>query len=235
MRPNNSVLQNPLFSAALTLTGILLGLLLSILAAWADYEATSYGFMRRAHSQFNGLTCPAFIGKNESKTISIKVSNPTEQTIFPGVATQISASREFDSKIEHIQLEPGEQAILQRTVGPENIDLGFFIFVDVQVSAMYPLPARESTCGILVFPVSSGALILILGTALSILLMAAGTFLSSKNKRPARSINSIMFIVMGTFLAMIFSFMGWWLQTFVVIAVLLLTLLLMAGTLFQRT
>jgi hypothetical protein len=124
---------------------------------------------------------------------------------------------------------------LERTIGPQNIDLGLFIFVDAQVSAMYPLPARENTCGILVLPVRNGISVLVIGTALSLLLMASGIFLLYKNKLPANRPNSILFLVVATILSMVFSFMGWWLQAIVVIIVLLLTLLLTAGSYFQRT
>lgn len=219
----------------LILTGIVVGLLLSVLAAWADYEATSYGFMRRAQAPLRGLSCPIFMGKNESNTVAIRISNPTEQTIFPGITTQLSTPQEFESSIDHVELQPGEEFKLERTIGPQNIDLGLFIFVDAQVSAMYPLPARENTCGILVLPVRNGISILVIGTVLSLLLMASGLFLLYRYQLPANRPNSMLFLVAATILSMTFSFMGWWLQAIVVIVVLLLTLLLTAGSYFQRT
>lgn len=233
MKVSNSVLYNRNFSVGLILSGILFGLFLAILSTWADYEASSYGFMRRAQAPFQGLSCPVFMGKNESRTVSIKVSNPTEQTIFPGILTQISTPQEFDSNTEHVQLEPGEQLTLRKTVGPENIDFGFFIFVDAQVSATYPIPARENICGILILPFGNGTLLLIAGTLLSLSLMAFGLFLLYKNKASARRPDSVLFLVVATLIAMSFSFMGWWLQSLVVIVILLLTLLLTAGSYFQ--
>jgi hypothetical protein len=175
------------------------------------------------------------MGQNESNTVAIRISNPTEQTIFPGIMTQISTPQEFESSIDHVELQPGEEFKLERTVGPQNIDLGLFIFVDAQVSAMYPLPARENTCGILVLPVRNGISILVIGTVLSLLLMASGMFLLYKNKLSAHRPNSILFLVVITILSMTFSFIGWWLQAIVMIVVLLLTLLLTAGSYFQRT
>ena len=133
------------FPVLLTLAGILMGLLLSLLAVWADYESTSYGFTRRAQAPFGGLTCPVFMGRNESSTVYLEISNTTDQNLSPGVRTQISTPDEPISAVEAIRLAPGEQKTLQRTVGPENVDLGMFIFVDALVYAVYPMPDQDST------------------------------------------------------------------------------------------
>ena len=233
MKDNQFSQRKPRIAGVLTLTGILIGLLLSVLAAWADYEATSYGFLRRAKTPFQGLICPVFIGKSERKTVSVTVSNPTDLSLSPGVWTEISTSQETDSKIEHIQLAPGEQVTVQRTVGPEHIDLGFFIFVDALVYSAYPMPDRENTCGILVLPINGGTQLLILGTVLSALCLAAGLFISYRNERGVRQPPSMLFMVIATVLAMIFSFMGWWMPAVLLIVLLTLTLVITAGTFFR--
>ncbi len=218
----------------LTLTGILMGLLLATLAVWGDYESTAYGFVRRAQAPFQGLSCPVFIGNNESKVVSIEISNPTDQILSPGLRTQISMPSEPDSNVEYIRLAPGEQITLQRTVGPENIDLGLFIFVDAFVFATYPIPDRETTCGILVLPVANGTRLLIFGTALSTLLMSTGAYSLYKDKWLRPSLRSLMFMVLATVLAMILGFVGWWLPAVILIVLLILTLLIRAGVLLTE-
>lgn len=232
MKTDKDFQRKPLFSVILTLTGILIGLLLTILAVWADYESTAYGFPRRAQASFGGLSCPIFMGRNQSSIVSIKISNPTERTISPSVRTEISTSLEFEMELDHIQLAPGEQMTLQRTIGPEHIDLGMFIFVSTLVYSAFPLPVRQTTCGILVLPTSNGALLLIIGTALSVLFMAAGTYLLYKNGWFVRRSRSILFTVVATVLAMFFSFMGWWLLAGALLILSVLTLVTTAGTLF---
>lgn len=224
--------RKPFFPVILTLTGILIGLLLALLAVWADYESTAYGFSRRAQASFGGLSCPIFMGRGQSSVVSIKVSNPTERTISPSVRTEISTPIEFEMKLDHIRLAPGEQINLQRTIGPENIDLGMFIFVSTLVFSTFPLPDRQTTCGILVLPTSNGALLLIIGTALSVLLMAAGTYLLYKNGWFVSRSHSILFTVAATVLAMVFSFMGWWLLAGALLILSVLTLVITAGSLF---
>jgi hypothetical protein len=221
--------NRPLSPVILTVAGILMGLLLALLAAWADYESTAYGFPRRAQTSLQGLTCPVFIGKYEHGTVSIKISNPTERTLSPGIRTQISTPFEPDSRIEYVQLAPGEHITLQRTIGPENVDLGMFIFVDALVYSIYPVPDQESTCGILVLPVANGALVSIFGTTFSILLMAGGTYIRNESKHPGRRTRPVRFLVIATLLAMTLGFTGWWLPTVMLIILLILTLLIQAS------
>ena len=207
MKENKNQRKSP-FPVILTLTGILIGLLLSLLAVWADYESFSYGFPRRAQAPLRGLTCPVFMGRNESGTVSLKISNPTDRNLSAGIRTQISTSTEPLSQVEGIRLAPGEQMTIQRTVGPENIDFGMFIFVDALVYAVYPMPDRETTCGILVLPVTNGTYPLILGTALSVLLMAAGIYLLNKNGLPVGRSRPLLFMVIATMLAMTLGYIG---------------------------
>jgi hypothetical protein len=229
MEANKNFQHKSVLPVVLTLTGILMGLLLALLAVWADYESTAYGFMRRAQASFQGLTCPVFIGKHESKVVFIKISNPTDRRLSPSIRTQVSAPFEIDSRIEHVELAPGEQITLQRTVGPENIDLGMFIFVDALVYATYPIPDRETTCGILVLPIANGTHLLIFGTGFSILLMGVGMYISYKNEQPGRQSYSTRFIVLATVLAMTFGFWGWWVVALILIILSILTLLISAG------
>ena len=231
MKENKNQRKSP-FPVILTLTGILIGLLLSLLAVWADYESISYGFPRRAQAPLRGLTCPVFMGRNESRTVSLKIYNPTDRTLSAGIRTQISTSTEPLSQVEGIRLAPGEQMTIQRTVGPENIDFGMFIFVDALVYAVYPMPDRETTCGILVLPVTNGTYPLILGTALSVLLMAAGIYLLNKNGLPVGRSRPLLFMVIATMLAMTLGYIGWWLAAFLLIILCFLTLLHSAGNLF---
>ena len=232
MKADKDFQRKPFFPVILTLTGILIGLLLALLAVWADYESTAYGFSRRAQASFGGLSCPIFMGRNQSSVVSIKVSNPTERTISPSVRTEISTPIEFEMELDHIQLAPGEQITLQRTIGPENIDLGMFIFVSTLVFSAFPLPDRQTTCGILVLPTSNGALLLMIGAALSVLFMAAGTYLLYKNGWFVRRSRAFLFTVAATVLAMFFSFMGWWLLAAALLILSVLTLVTTAGSLF---
>lgn len=220
------------FPVILALTGILMGLLLSLLAVWADYESVAYGFPRRARAPLQGLACPVFMGRNERGVVYLKISNPTDRNLSPSIRTQISTSSVPVSQLEAVRLAPGEQVTLQRAVGPENIDLGMFIFVDALVYAVYPLPDRQTTCGILVIPFSDGTYPWILGTALSVLFMAAGTYLLYKNELTVARSRPLFVMLIATILAMTLGYIGWWLGSILLIIVCFFTLLHSAGILF---
>jgi hypothetical protein len=121
---------------------------------------------------------------------------------------------------------------VQRTIGPENIDLGMFIFVSTLVYSTYPLPDRQTTCGVLVLPVSNGAFPLIFGSVLSVLCMAGGTYFLYKSEWFVRRSHSMLFLVAVTVLAMVFAFMGLWLVAAILIVLLILTLVITAGSFF---
>lgn len=121
---------------------------------------------------------------------------------------------------------------VQRTVGPENVDLGMFIFVDALVYAVYPLPDREATCGILVLPIPNGTYLFVSGTALSLLFMAADTYLLYKNGLPDGRSRSMLLMVITTLLAMTFGYLGWWSGALFLILLLILASLIGAGNFF---
>lgn len=227
-------LPNPVLSVLITLTGILIGLLLALLAVWGDYESTSYGFMKRASAPFGGLSCPIFLGRDETGTVSISISNSTDRPLSPGVRTEISTSQDLVSDLEFVPLAPGARITLQRTVGPENVDLGSFIFVSASVFSMYPLPDQEMTCGIFVLPVDGGSRwILVLGTTLSLLMMCAGSFILYKRDWRAARSRSLLFMVVATALALFFGFRGSWVQALLLIIMVILTFLIKSGSLFE--
>jgi hypothetical protein len=219
-------ISNKFHPVALSLLGILIGLLITIPAVWADYEATSYGFEKRATERLPGMRCPAFIGNKESQVVSIHIVNASKRPISPIVKTMLSTPVLMDSRTEFIHLSPGEQIIVQRTVGPDNIDLSWFIFAKAQVIAAYPMADQENTCGIFVLPIAAhGSLVPILGIMLSALFMASGLFLLDRRATPPEQLRSLVFLVVVTSLAMLAGFMGWWLQAILLFAVIALAFL----------
>jgi hypothetical protein len=225
---------HPAVAMLLTLTGILIGLLLSLLAAWGDYESTSYGFMKRANAPFRGLSCPVFLGRSETGTISIRLTNSTDHPVSAGVRTEISASQEPASNLQFVQLAPGERATVKQTIGPENIDLGSFILVSTSVFSMYPVPDQEMTCGVVVLPMAGGSQpLLIVGTTISLLLMSAGSYFLYRRGSSGPRSRSVLFMTLATALALFFSFRGSWVQALFLIIMVVLTFLITSGSLFE--
>ena len=219
-------------------TGISIGLILIAVAAWGDYESTSYGFARRANEGLRGLTCPILLTRGETGTIALKISNPLDRPLHPSVRIEIST--EFDPQvfIESVTLVPGESKRLEWIVGAENIDLGNFIFASVQVHGTYPIPNRETTCGIFIIDLpGSGRNILISLSILSLIGLSGGLFLMFRNgfrtNLAANRWYAILFLAGAIVSGGILSFTGSWFLSVVLLVVALLVCLLLVGAQFS--
>jgi len=210
--------------------GVLLGLLLALLSAWADLEANFYGFLKQADTSLYGLSCPIMMTANESSHVSIEISNTTDRRLSPNVKTEISSPFTLIQSFDYANIAPGETTTLQKTIGAENIDLGQFIFVNVLVYSTYPMPNQQSICGVFILPMrGNGTMILIAGTLLSLLFTGSGAYFLRKSGLESKRLNPLLFIAALVPIAIFISFIGWWLPTALVLAVLLLTLVIAIG------
>lgn len=219
--------------------GVMAGILLITISTWADMEAASYGFQRRSSDPLSGLACPILLTRNETGIISLSVSNPTDKPLHPSARTEISA--EFEPKIfvESVDLEPGQSKKLEWTVGPENVDLGYFILANVQVYASYPIPNREKTCGILMVDLpGSGKVVVIALAAVGLIGLSLGLYLIGKlgppEKAAAYTWNAIIFLTALIVVGLILSFMGSWIPAMGTLVISVLISLLLINSLVFR-
>jgi len=226
-KPSNSVVV-PLF--IVYSLGVLLGFTLSFLAAWADLESTVYGFIQQAPNTFSGLECPIFITRGETETINIAFTNTLNKKLHASVRTELSTPVTLDAKIDYVDLEPGQTLHLERTIDSNNIDLGQFIFAKAMVYSIFPLENRETTCGVFVLPFgTSGAMTLYLVTTLSILSMGGSLYLMWKNDILKAQGNALLALAGFTLLAILFSFLGRWLWSIIMIIGVILVSMIVFG------
>jgi hypothetical protein len=216
--------------------GVLVGLTLMGIAVWGDYEASSYGFARRASEGLRGLSCPILLTRNEPGTISLKVSNPTDRLMHSSVRTEISPETEPDIFTESVTLTPEESIRLVWAVGPENIDFGNFILASVQVYGTYPVPSRASTCGIFIVDLPGrGRDILIALSLVGLISLGGGLYSMNRygfrTNRPAILWQGILFLAMVLLCGGILGFAGSWLPSVFLLVVALLVSLLIINTL----
>lgn len=216
--------QKRTFLYILYAVGILLGVTIATLAIWADYEAASYGFPRRAQTPFKGLSCPIFMTRNETQTIQIRLTNSTEKKISPSIRTEISTKLVTDEKLEFFELGPGESLLVERTIDSENIDLGQFIFAQTSIFSAHPLPDQENTCGVFILPMGgNGTVILIVISLISLISTIMGLFLLNKSNVPKKIFYPLGFIAIVMVLAMTCSFLGLWIQGILMLVLAILT------------
>lgn len=233
-----------IFGILLYSLAVITGLFLIGIATWGDMEAASYGFPRRASSSLRELNCPILLTRNElirneTGKISLNVSNPTDKPLHPSVRTEISA--DFDPQVfnESVDLAPGESKRLDWSIGPENIDLGRFILASVQVYASYPIPNRETTCGIFIIDLP-GSGRTIATTLVAFTLIGLGWGLYSMNKSDFRQgraggvWNAIILLTVLIVGGLVLSFTGAWLPSIAILVGATLISLILINSLIWR-
>ena len=219
--------------------GIVIGLYLIVIATWADMESAFYGFPRLAEAGLGGFSCPVLMTPNDTNKVSLRVSNPLDQSISPSIKIMISTSTMADEFLENVELAPGESKILEWTVGPDNIDLEHFIFAKVLMYSAYPLPSKEDTCGIFIvnLPVSGKILLPIL-VVISLLGMGWGIYgmnrIGVSNGWLEKKFRPMAFLAIIVALGFIVSFMVGWIPSILLLAVAVLMVFILLGSFFMN-
>ncbi len=217
------------------LTGLAIGLALALAPIWGDYEGMSYFSSGGAYAAFDGLRCPILAARSDVTTITATLENPGNKQVEPYyevVISGVSATRSIDG---HIVVPPHSSRTAQWTVNANDIDLGFFIMIKMDILPLPGSPAREGTCGIVVLNLGplNGSQILGLGLALALGGMVVGLAVregtgQSTSSRDLSVRNGLRTAGVTTCLAMLTGFLGWWLIGFILgaITVLLVVVLL---------
>ncbi len=227
---------SPLISLSYVV-GVIIGLYLVVVSTWADFEAAFYGFSRLADMGLDGFSCPVLMTRDETNSVSLKVSNTTDNLISPVIKTEISTSMVIQEFQESLELAPGESKKLNWSVGPGNIDLGNFIFAKALMFSAYPFPNRETTCGIFIVDLpGNGWVILTILVGLS--LSGMGWALYEMNKVNdattwvIRHFRPMAFLAILIILGFVSSFLGGWMPSILILAVTLLMIVILLGSLF---
>jgi len=217
------------------LLGFFLGLALALSAIWSDFEGFSYFNTGAGYQSFNGLVCPILMTRSEKSVVTADFENPSGQEFEPYYEVAISApgsSRKLEGQLS----VPAHAArSVQWTVDANDIDLGFFIFVDVQVLPVAEYSTREGTCGIMVLdlPGMTGGQVFAWTLAASLIGLVLGLGLwenaaGSTNDRYRNRHRIFQALGIMVLLALLASIIGLWAAGlfFCILAVLLLVICL---------
>lgn len=228
-----------LFSTAYIL-GVIPGLALIVVATWADLESTFYGFNRLASTQLSGLSCPILMTREETSSFSLKLTNTLERRASPTIRVDISTPNLPFSNTERFPLEPGETLRKNWEIGPENIDLSRFVFTQVVVYSMYPIPNRQNGCGIFVVDLpGSGWGVTWIIVAVSVLGMGIGLYGLNHPQSRSRgaevpALRPFVFLSIMIVIGIIASIMGWWFPGIMILVVSVLLIFSIIGMLISR-
>ena len=220
-------------SIVIYILAALIGFALVLLATWADVEAQTYGFYRRANIGLPGLNCPILMTPGEVSKVSLRLTNTTNNLLTPNIRMEISKPVMPFLSTESVKLAAGESKTMEWTIGPENIDLGNFIFINALTYSSYPLPSRESMCGVFIINLpTNGRIIVAIMTILSLLGMGFGLYGLNRSPSLARRVLIARrpLLVLSVFIAVsiLVTFVGWWWPG---VILLVLTLLLVMAVL----
>ncbi len=162
---------------------IILGVILILVRAVPDLEATMYGFIKYNYPRLTSLTCPVLMTSRDQEPVTVKLRNPLDRSLSWYVDAQFSTNIIISDTSERFDLQPGESRVLSWDVDQNNLDLGYFIFARAFASSSSSLPMREATCGTLVLdlPIKGGPVIYFTILILSVIGAAVGLLLWSRN------------------------------------------------------
>jgi hypothetical protein len=208
---------------------ILIGLVLTLLRAIPDLEASMYGFIKYGYPRLYSLSCPVLMTVEDSEPVSIRLHNSLDRNLSYFVEAQLSAPYLIVTDDQRLDLQPGESQKLIWQVDKENIDLGSFIFARVFTSAAAANGFHESTCGtfVLNLPLAGGPAIYYSFFILSLLGIALGLWLWFSNRDysiPGTSTRSgwMIFLAGVVVVGLVTSLVNFW---FVAIVTVFLALL----------
>jgi hypothetical protein len=200
--------------------GMLVGTALVGIATWGDLETVLLFPPPTADKELPNLRCPILISSNETGTVYVNYSNPSSYTTTPYVVITISQGSTIilDDFTSHPAIPPGTTQKLSWAVVPEEAAFrGSLILVRVFINRSYPLPSRDSTCGIVVLNLGglTGEQVVYGSFIVSLIGMLVGTFwwLRIYKSMPGQRdtlIGGIMFIEVVVILGLIASWFGWW-------------------------
>jgi len=209
--------------------GTLIGVLLAAGAIWADLEASFYGFSKLTNERLNTLSCPAYMTKNETAAISMRLTNSTDRTVNQLVRAQFSTPLQIVTVDEAREMQPGASKSFAWSVTEDNVDLGFFVFANVYRFATYPIPAQQSMCGIFVvnIPFITGLQFVLLMGALSVVGMGIGWWFWEKGNKPLRdhaldAARAMKFMSILVTVTMVVSMLGSWIMAGLLLVVCIL-------------
>ncbi len=205
--------------------GVLSGLVLAGSLHWAHLEAEFYGFPRYTNQTFPGLTCPPLLTRGETSQIALTLTNPSDRPLNQLVAVQISTPLLAEQHQTLLTLAPHQQQTLTWPIGPQNIDLGNFIFVRAYRYPTSQGPMAEAGCGIFIFslPLPS-RLLLPLWVTLTGLLLLAGLALTPPEPPQRRAPLTLArrLLALSVLLALWLGLRGAWLLGIVLLVFILL-------------
>lgn len=226
---------------SLFLIGILLGLVLSGAASWADLESTFYGFDEMGDEHLDTVDCPILMTTSDIGSVGATFKNPNDTPINFMVRADISNRGLFRSERMMLSLEGNESKKVTWNVTSDDIDLRNFIFAQISNYPAKKITFRQATCGIVTIdlPQFTGKqiftfaiIVILVGIVGGLVLWEIyGLPLTGKLTEITRAMKTLGVIVL---VGMLVSFLGLWMFGILAIAAAVLAFGVILGFLLAQ-
>lgn len=228
------------FGSLIYFFGIFLGLGMSLAVEWSAFEGLSYFYTGAGYPSFNGLDCPLLMTRSETAAVKAGFDNPGNEEIEPYYEVTISGPASMRKFEGQLSVPAHASKSLQWTVNAGDIDLGFFVLIDMQVLPVAGYSTREDTCGIMVLnltgPTGGQVFYLTLAATLLCIGIGLGLWENSIGMNVGHSLNlrrAMKVMGLAVLLAMLTSFMGWGLAGIVFCVMTILLVVIVMGLLIN--
>jgi hypothetical protein len=225
--------------------GVLLGMALSSIVVWGDFEASLFNVSMSGNASLKTLRCPVMVTATKPGTVAATFTNSLERPVEFMIRAHISQGyvtlmREINSKLP---LAAGETGTLEWPVTSDDAAYsGHLILVRVLLYAKYPLPSRHASCGILVvnLPYFTGNQVFASALAASLLSMMAGAGLWVVANQPLRGLGLDVTRAMGALAGCVLTgtivgLLGWWVLGVLILAIAVLLIGAIIGYFVSRS
>lgn len=219
-----------IFGRVLFFFGACIGLTLAVIMIWNSVEAIHYYFDGANYAPFNGLQCPVMIAPAEKGAVTASFKNPTNKEINFLYRTEISG-RVSPRRVEgQVTVPPHQTKSIRLTVDARDIDLGFFIFLKMNILPNSLHGSRQSLCGIMVINLFglTGRQIPAVALSLSFLGMAVGLAIGQRTgtKEHQNTVRVMQALGVVVLLCLLAATLGWWLAGMAFVAITILLMLI---------
>ena len=225
----------------LFIVGVVLGMVLFGGAAWADLEATFYGFDQMGGGRLTTVNCPILLTTSDVGTVGATFKNPNDTPINFMVRADISNRGLFRSERSMLSLEGKQSKKVTWNVTSDDIDLRNFIFAQIANYPAQKVPFRQGTCGIMTIdlPQFTGKQVFVFAIIVILVGIAGGLIiwetyglpLTGKFPDITRAMRTVGILVL---LGMLVSFMGYWILGIIIFAATVLAIGVALGFLLAQ-
>lgn len=216
------------------LAGLVVGILLAVLAIWADLEASFYFNPAVLDDPLKTLRCPVLMTRSETAEVSARFTNQTDREISILVRTNISNPGLFRSEEIRLPLAIGQTETLRYTLTEDDADMKNFVLVHMIQLPTYRTRGQEGVCGAMLvdFPWLTGTQLFFIGLVFSASAMGTGWYFWVKSPRRREQIRgmgaALLFLAITILAAVLTSAFGSWglAGPMLVVAILLIGVLL---------